>query len=431
MVASLTNLVEAYPVLCDDGDAAPIPETYFTSTVRKNRKAWAVRHDKIWTALVNAVKSASNQISRCKNILCRSRKRCVHVAAYSTYRRATAETSPSDENDGGVYGPDGVLLMGRSPEGDEDWAVAAHASKACSVKRRGRKLLPCAEEVRFAKVFDSYERAGRSSTTGTGSLLTVLHERHCLHRGAERRGQPLHITPAVLYTMGGRIAVRTGSWICDGEACGKDVAYDGSDLGLVALSSATVFTRVNLDVALHNALSSRSSVTASAAAMAFSLQATAGLPLSASGVTRQLLNLAVGAFCETRLVTAAAYSCIKCVSNGKCLYETLVADGQTLGFFKDKVVPLVRHLVDNPVIDILLTEGSAVKNSTVRAALRKRATPGSGSRRPSRPERSRRSMLLCSRAACPGNFPHRTTVPLALYPVERRSGRPCTSTPPS
>jgi len=378
MVASLTNLVEAYPVLCDDGDAAPNPETYFTSTLRNNRKAWSVRDDKIWTALVQPIKSASNQTPRCKNILCRSRKRYVHVAAYSKYRRATAETAPSDESDGEVYRPDGVLLKGRSPEGDEDGAVTADASEACSFKRRGRKMLPCVEEVRFAKVSDSYGRAGRISTTGMGSLPTVLPERHCLHFGAERRGQPLKIKPAVLYTMRSRIAVRTGSWVCGGETCGKDVAYDGSDSGLFALSSATVFTRVYLDVVLHIALSSRSSVTASAAAMAFCLHATAGLPLSACSVTRQLLNFAVGAFRETLLVPAAAYSCIKCVSNGKCLYETLVADGQTLGFFKDKVVPLVRHLVDNPVIDILLTESAVVKNSTVRAALRKRANTSTG-----------------------------------------------------
>jgi len=337
-----------------------------------------VRDDKIWTALVQPIKSASNQTPRCKNILCRSRKRYVHVAAYSKYRRATAETAPSDESDGEVYRPDGVLLKGRSPEGDEDGAVTADASEACSFKRRGRKMLPCVEEVRFAKVSDSYGRAGRISTTGMGSLPTVLHERHCLHFGAKRRGQPLKIKPAVLYTMRSRIAVRTGSWVCGGEACGKDVAYDGLDSGLFALSSVTVFTRVYLDVVLHIALSSWSSVTASAAAMAFCLHATAGLPLSACGVTRQLLNFAVGAFRETLLVPAAAYSCIKCASNGKCLYETLVADGQTLGFFKDKVVPLVRHLVDNPVIDILLTESAVVKNSTVRAALRKRANTSTG-----------------------------------------------------
>jgi len=80
VVASLTNLVEAYPVLCDDGDAAPMPETYITSTLRNNCKAWDVRDDKIWTALVQPIKSASNQIALCKSILCRPRKRCVPVA---------------------------------------------------------------------------------------------------------------------------------------------------------------------------------------------------------------------------------------------------------------------------------------------------------------------------------------------------------------
>jgi len=378
MMASLANLVDAYPVLCNDDDSVSAPETYFTSTLRNNRKAWAVRDDKVWTALVQPIKSAANQTPRCRNILCRSRKRCVHVAAYAKHRRATAEASPSDESDSGVYGPDGVLLEGRSSERDEDGTVTEDAVEAETVKRRGRNMLPCAEEVRFAKVFDSYGRAGCNSSSGAGSLPTVLHERHCLHCGAARDGRPLQIKPAVLYSMGGRIAVQTGSWVCGSQACGKDVHYDGSDSGLFALSSKTVFTRIYLDVALHIALSSRSSVTASAAAMAFCLHATAGLPLSACGVTRQLMNLAVGAFCATLIVPAATYSCTKCLSNDKCLYETLVADGQTLGFFKDKVVPLVRHFVDNPVVDILLTQGAAVKNGTVRAALRKRASTSIG-----------------------------------------------------
>jgi len=139
-----------------------------------------------------------------------------------------------------------------------------------------------------------------------------------------------------------------------------------------------VFTGVSSDVVLHIALSSRSSVTASAAAMACCRHATAGLPLSAGGVTRQLLSLAVGVFYETPLVPAAAYSCMKCMSNGKCLYETLAADGQTLGYFEDKVVPLVRHLVDYPALDILQTEDAAVKNRTVCAALRKWANTSIG-----------------------------------------------------
>ena len=111
-----------------------------------------------------------------------------------------------------------MLLKCRSPEGDEDGAVTADISEAFSVNWCGRNMLLTAEEVRFAKAFDSYGRAGRNSTTGMGSLPTVLHERHCLHCGAERRGQPLYIKPAVLLTMGGRIVVRTGSWVCGGEA---------------------------------------------------------------------------------------------------------------------------------------------------------------------------------------------------------------------
>lgn len=47
-----------------------------------------------------------------------------------------------------------------------------------------------------------------------------------------------------------------------------------------------------------------------------------------------------------------------------CLYETSVADGQTLGFFRDKADPLARLMVDNPVVDVVISIGCVVKSAT-------------------------------------------------------------------
>lgn len=109
-----------------------------------------------------------------------------------------------------------------------------------------------------------------------GMLLSVKHERSCVKCKIKRNGRPLVISIATLYTMGGRVAVRTGDWTCK---CKKEVRYDGADSALFAFSSKTVFKRVYLDIVLHIALTSRSNLTATAAAMAFCLHVTSATTL--------------------------------------------------------------------------------------------------------------------------------------------------------
>lgn len=52
----------------------------------------------------------------------------------------------------------------------------------------------------------------------------------------------------------------------------------------------------------------------------------------------------------------------------------MIADGQVLGFFRDKAHPFMRTTVDNPVVDVQLTNLCAVKSSIVRSAIRKRCS---------------------------------------------------------
>lgn len=203
-------------------------------------------------------------------------------------------------------------------------------------------------------------------------MASVLHERTCVACNRRRGRRHLEVTDATLYTMGSHVAVRTGVWTCK---CKQVVRYDGVDSAIFAYSPNTVFTRIYLDIVLHIALTSRSSLTAATAAVAFCLHVTAGLPLQAHGHTRQMLNLATAAFMETLVVQASTYACEGCLAeSGPMKYLTMIADGQVLGVFREKARPFMRFALDNPVVDLKLKNGCAVKSSLLRSAIRKRCT---------------------------------------------------------
>lgn len=203
-------------------------------------------------------------------------------------------------------------------------------------------------------------------------LPSVMHERTCVACNRRRGRRHLELTGATLYTMGSHVAVRTGVKNCK---CTQVVRYDGADSALFVYSSKTVFTRIYLDIVLHIALTSSSSLTAATAAVAFFLRVTARLPLQARGHMRQMLNLATAAFAETLVVLASSYACERCLAEGgPRQYLTMIADGQVLGVFREKARPFMRFELDNPVVDLQLKNGCAVKSSLLRSTIRKRCT---------------------------------------------------------
>lgn len=372
-LSSLLQLVERFPVLLStSGRSNCRPIVEHIGTMRNERAVWAVSAMGIWCALVQPVKSAASQAPRCQNVRCASRPRCIHSLAYFQFRAAMKGAEDErEEDDAEDYGDDGVLLERRDEEGAEPTPVPVEEThQAASTRRRSRNMLPCPGEVRCCKIFDSYGRAGRNEPFGKGSLPRVMHERFCISCGKPRGKRPLTVTSATLFTMGGLVSIRTGVWTCE---CKEVVRFDGADSALFAFSSKTVFTRVYLDIVIHIALTSRSSFTAATAAMAFCLHVTAGLPLGANGNTRQMIILATGRLTETLIIPPSSYACRLCIEEaGGRGYLTLIADGQVLGFFRELSRPFVRHLVDNPVVDILISNGCAVKRASVRSAVRKR-----------------------------------------------------------
>lgn len=292
----------------------------------------------------------------------------MHVLAYFEHKKGAGENILDYE---GEYDDSGGLIDAPGAA-DEDilpeWEVA-HNKKT---NRRAINMLPCRGELNGGRIFDSYGRSGRGTQTGMGSLPCLLDERSCTACERGRRGAPLDMTDAMLYTMGGLVSVGTGAWTC---TCCPIVRYDGADSALFACSSRTVFTRIYFDILLQVAISSRSSLTAVTAAVAFCLHVTAGLPLGSHGHTRKMLNVATAAFRETLIIPASTYACERCLEErGSRKYRTMIADGQVLGFFRDKAHPFMRTTVDNPVVDVQLKKCCAVKSTIVRSAIRKRCS---------------------------------------------------------
>lgn len=373
-LSSLGQLVERFPGLLGMASADDEnPAVEHVTALRNDRAVWSVRAMGVWCTLVQPIKSASSQVPRCQNVLCSSRMRCVHVLAYMQHK---ADNVRPEDEDEGQYDADGVLLERPAAGTEAGGLPPVEVHEEQSTSRRSRNMLPCRGEVRSCTIFDSYGRAGRDSLSGMGSLPGVLHERSCVKCSRLRENRPLTTTEAVLFTMGGRVAVRTGVWTC---SCTQVVRYDGADSSLFAFSSKTVFTRMYLDIVLHIALTSRSSFTAATAAMAFCLHVTAGLPLAVFGQTRQIIIQATGAYTETLIIPPSTYSCPRCLSkSGERQYVTMIADGQVLGFFREMARPYVRHLIDNPVVDVLISNGCSVKTASVRSAIRKRCSTPCG-----------------------------------------------------
>lgn len=191
----------------------------------------------VWCALVQPVKSAASQVPRCKNVLCTSCARFVHVLAYFEHKKGAGENISDDE---GEYDDSGVLIDAPGAA-DEDSLPEGEVADNKQTKRRSRNILRFRGELNGGRTFNSYGGSGRGTQTGMGSLPSVLHERSCTACERGRRGAPLDMMDDTLYRMGGLVSVRTGAWTC---TCCAIVRYDGADSALFAYSSKTVFTRI-------------------------------------------------------------------------------------------------------------------------------------------------------------------------------------------
>jgi len=94
---------------------------------------------------------------------------------------------------------------------------------------------------------------------------------------------------AELHTLSGPAKVFTRDWVCPNEACRETVRFDGSEFGLFAYNSKTVYTRTLLDIIFFMIISTKSSISAASAVSAFHLHCSGSVNCHDSAQTRQEL----------------------------------------------------------------------------------------------------------------------------------------------
>lgn len=238
---------------------------------------------------------------------------------------------------------------------------------------RARNLLPCsAETARCA----SYDALARSLTPPTGHDVKLCEET-CIHCG-HAVGKLLEGKAAELHTLSGRVRVVTHEGVCGNEKCGKVVPFDGAHLGLFAYSPETVYTRTFLDVILFTIFSNKSSISAASATSAFQLHCTGAIFEGDSAKSRQELGRATDEYSRTLIVPRNLYKCSTCFGCSQTPYAAVVADGQTLGIFRDASYPFDRATRNVPTIPISVDNACSVAAAKVRKCIRSRLKAGFG-----------------------------------------------------
>lgn len=241
------------------------------------------------------------------------------------------------------------------------------------IMRRARNMLPCATETAKCARYDAMARGQTQPTVDD----VKLYEERCVHCGHAIEELQAG-TNAVLHTLSGRVAVVTHSGVCSNGGCGKVVPFDGAHLGLFCYSSQTVYTRTFLDVILFTIISTKSSISAASATSAFQLHCTAAIFEGDSGKSRQELGRATDEYSRTLIVPRSLYKCSTCYGCSQRPYAAVVADGQTIGIFRDASYPFDRATQNVPTIPISVDNACSVGSAKVRRCIRQRLKAGFG-----------------------------------------------------
>lgn len=235
--------------------------------------------------------------------------------------------------------------------------------------RRARNMMPCKQETDECALWD---KVGRGEVVDGLSL--EVFESDCPSCGSAA-GELEAAVAADLHTLSGRARVLTRQWVCKGEEgrpCGVTVPFDGAAHGLFAFSGATVYTRTLLDVILFTIISTKSSISAASAVSAFQLHCSGMVFDGDSAQTRQALSLATDEYARTLLVPEGLYKCATCYHCSETPYQAVVADGQTIGIFRDASFPFERDTSNVPTIPISVDNACTVPMAKVRKCIRQR-----------------------------------------------------------
>jgi len=363
------------------------------------RAAHMVSYNRIMCVVQTPPRMAKQRRPICRHVPCRTRNvHCVHSLAVrpsaAGYGGFDDDPDGAGEEDGGAGegevgdAADGALgddlgeQGGAGAQDDQGQAPAAPQQQQRRARnkkgeprvfadtdclRRARNMLPCATETAKCARFDSIARGQTHPDVNDVKLF----EESCIHCG-HAVGQLLSGEAAQLHTLSGRVAVVTHSGVCSNNDCGKVVPFDGAHLGLFRFSARTVYTRTFLDVILFTIISTKSSISAASATSAFQLHCTGAIFNGDSAKSRQDLGRATDEYSRTLIIPRNLYKCSNCYGCSQTPYSAVVADGQTIGIFRDAAYPFERTTQNVPTIPISIDNACAVPKAKVRKCIRQR-----------------------------------------------------------
>jgi len=419
MCESVPGLLHKYNVLDGGSVKATDVEAFLVFEGADGRAAHVVAYNKILCIVQTPPTLAKQRRPICRHVPCRTRNvRCLHSFAVkpSIAGYGGIEDDPEDNEDAdgaprvdgrgrevdaasdGDGGDAGGLDDGSDDEGPGDGgageqtqqdqnpitppllARGARGKKGeprnfadTDCLRRARNLLPCASEAAKCARYDAMARGQVQPMDDD----VKLYEERCIHCG-HAVGQLQAGRAAELHTLSGRVQVVTHSWVCSNEECRKVVPFDGAHLGLFRYSASTVYTRTFLDVILFTIIATKSSISAASATSAFQLHCTGAIFNGDSAKARQELGRATDEYSRTLIVPRNLYKCSKCYGCTQTPYAAVVADGQTIGIFRDSSYPFDRATQNVHTIPISIDNACSVPSAKVRKCIRQRLKAGFG-----------------------------------------------------
>lgn len=413
LCASVTDLLRRRPALDGSGTC---PDDVRVAPVHDGQ-SYVVAHNRIVCVVSNPPPSAKGRRPVCRHVPCRSRNIiCLHSLAVkpSAAGYGDFDSNPDgdgdaegaglgDGDDGGADAASGDKRLGG---GDEDRMAGPQDGDAIGQERRGkapdnpgpaprgprnkkggprsfadtdrvrraRNMLPCkAETARCAR----YDEMARGQTPPMEGDIK-LFEDCCIKCGHAAEG--FHGgKPATLHTLSWRLSVVTYEGVCSNKkSCGMPVPFDGSRLGLFCYSTNTVYTRTFLDIILFTIISNKSSISAASAVSAFQLHCTGEIFDGDSAKSRQELGGATDEYSRTLIIPRNLYRCSTCYGCSETPYAAVVADGQTIGIFRDASYPFDRPTQNVPTIPISIDNACSVSSAKVTKCIRQRLKAGFG-----------------------------------------------------
>lgn len=416
--ASVPDLLRLYPSL--DGSLVTPADVQAVQVFEGDdgRATHVVAYNQLLSIVQTPPTQAKQRRPVCRHVPCRTRNvRCIHSLAV---KPAAAGYGGFDDDGGDGAADGGARPDGHNAEADADdrieedtrglsydestdagiegsgadgHAEHGHASTAPPLAprgsrskkgkprvfadtdclRRARNLLPCSKETSQCARYDAI---ARGQIQPEDEDLKLFEDR-CLVCG-HAVGEVLAGKAAELFTLSGRVGVVVHAAVCSNANCGKVVPFDGAGVGLYRDSDKTVYTRTFLDVILFTIITTKSSISAASATSAFQLHCTGAIHDGDSANARQKLGRATDEYSRTMIVPRNLYKCSKCYYCSQTPYLAVVADGQTIGIFRDAAYPFDRATQNVPTIPISVDHACPVSSAAVRRCIRQRLKAGFG-----------------------------------------------------